>query len=269
MPTIFRRTPWTRRSARRSFIPPSAGVVTEVIGVTQFALTLSAKDILETETTPVTQQALTFTGGSVIEQENEIVSAAALTLTAQNVVENDGSLIAQQALTFTGQTVNLIDSESTPVDKDDLAFTGGTVNLLDDDTIAITKFSVAITPYDVSPLDYAPQGGLMAGGGGGNGAGPASDAAYHARQKYLQDKRDADTRRWKGEPAKPPDATEAKPAAQAKAKAPPEPEPIGPDLDALFGEILAPLPLPLSLPPRPARVFDPEDDVAVLLLTDL
>lgn len=270
MATIFRPRPWRKPLARRRFVPATGAFVTETIDVVNFALTITPQNVTEADSTIITHQALTLTGQAVAESENELVGNAALTMTFQTVLENEATPVTETDLLFTGGTVNLIDSEATAVDKDDLVFTGQDITPSDLDAVSIVNATLTIAQQDIGSIEIIPQGGVMAGGGG-SGSGPASDAAYYARQKYEQDKRDKEQALWKGKPATVAADGDGKPAAApAKAKtAVTPPEPFGPDLDALFAELLAPSEFTFTPPPRPARVFDPEDDVAVLLLTDL
>lgn len=268
MPTIFRRRPWTRRPSRRYWVPYSAGVVTEFITVDKDDLVITAQNVTEAESTLITHQSLVITGQAVTEIENEIVDKDDLVITEQDVLDNDVIGITHQSLVLTGQTVSLIDSEATPIDPDTLTLTGQTITDTDVDSISITHQALAITSHDVGSIEIVPQGGVMAGGGGG-GLGPASDGAYKARRQYLQDKRDREERLWTGKPANDTDNNEKPSQATTEVKetdtSPPEPE--GPDLDSLIEALMVPS-VPFVPPPRPQRFFNPEDDLDVVLLTD-
>lgn len=270
MPTIFRRRLWTRRSSRHYWVPYSAGVVTETITVDPFSITLTPQNVLENEGTPITHQSIVFTGQSVTEVENELVGNFAITFTGQTVLENDGTPIDSGDITFTGGTVNLIDSEATLVDPATITLTGGTVTDTDFDTIPITHFTVSLSFQDVGSVEFAPQGGVMAGGGGGDSSGPAPDDVYYGTQKRQQEKRDEESRLWTGKPARPvPDSEKSEPAkpAEVKKTITTTPEPEGPDLDALIADLMVPM-INFVPPPRPQRVFDPEDDLDVILLNE-
>lgn len=271
MPIIIRRRAWTRKSSRHYWVPHSLGVTIETITVDKDDLVIAPQNVIELELDAVGQASLTLTGGSVIEQENEPFTKDDLVIAGGSVVENDGTPVDKSNLVFAGGLVTLIDTETTPVDKADLVIAGKSVTDTDLDTIPITKFNLTLAQQDIGSLEFTPQGGIMAGGGG-SGSGPASDAVYNARKQYEQARRDKEEALWKGRPARVAADAQKSPStttAEVKKTVTSAPEPVGPDLDAMLAEMLAPMPAPMPFPPRPARFYDPEEDVAVLLLSSI
>lgn len=221
--------PATCRVEGQSIDTPSDSAGADTVTVDAGAATLAGQTILETETIAVTNGSAALAGITVGEAEIEVVTVGA----------GEGSLA--------GQTID------TPSDSSE-------------NTVPVDPGTAALAGQSIDVLDIVPPAPVLSNGGGG---GPASDEVYWANKRRQEAKREAHERKWRGTPAEVADRAEKKPAKRAAAKktATPAPEPVDP-LAELLALLAEPEPL-LLLEPRPSRVYDPEDDVAVLLLTDL